>query len=150
MDLKEFLINTQIVVKDLNSKEEFFSTIANIAKENDIITDEAEMILGLKEREEKSSTGLLDGFAIPHVQTATVKKAAIIIVKSNTAVKWETLDGEPVKTAVCLAVPKSQVGSTHIDFLSEISKLLIDDDFRNEINSLKDRDAIYEAFLAQF
>lgn len=150
MDLKEFLIEKQIVVTNLNTKEEFFEKISDIALENGIITDKNEVISGLKERESKGSTGLLDGFAIPHAQTPSIIKAAVIIVKSETKVEWESLDGEPVSTAICLLVPKSQAGTTHIDFLTEISKLLMDDDFRVRLNDLKDSNSIYEAFLSQF
>lgn len=150
MDLKEFLIEKQIVVTNLNTKEEFFEKISDIALENCIITDKNEVISGLKERESKGSTGLLDGFAIPHAQTPSIIKAAVIIVKSETKVEWESLDGEPVSTAICLLVPKSQAGTTHIDFLTEISKLLMDDDFRARLNDLKDSNSIYEAFLSQF
>lgn len=150
MDLKEFLIEKQILVTNLSSKNDFFKAITDIAFENDIISNKDEVILGLKERESKGSTGLLDGFAIPHAQTPSIKKAAVVIVKSTTKVEWESLDGEPVSTAICLLVPKSQAGTTHIDFLTEISKLLMDDDFRTKLNNLNDNHSIYEAFLSQF
>ncbi|AVQ18636.1 MULTISPECIES: PTS sugar transporter subunit IIA [Fusobacterium] len=150
MNLKEFLIEKQIIVTDLTTKQDFFKTIADLAFENNILSDKEEVILGLNERESKGSTGLLDGFAIPHAQTPSIKKAAVVIVKSTNKVGWESLDGEPINTAICLLVPKSQAGTTHIDFLTEISKLLMDDDFRANLNKLNDSHSIYEAFLSQF
>ena len=51
MDLKEFLIEKQILVTNLSSKNDFFKAITDIAFENDIISNKDEVILGLKERE---------------------------------------------------------------------------------------------------
>lgn len=75
MNLKEFLIEKQIIVTDLTTKQDFFKTIADLAFENNILSDKEEVILGLNERESKGSTGLLDGFAIPHAQTPSIKKS---------------------------------------------------------------------------
>ena len=148
MDLKEFITIEQISAENnFNTKEEFFSKIAELALKNGIITSEEEVIEGLKAREAKGSTGLLDGFAIPHAQTDSIKRAAVVIVKSLNKVEWESLDEQPVGTAICLLVPKSQAGTTHIDFLTEVSRLLMDDDFRNELNSLNDSNDIYNSLL---
>ncbi len=148
MDLKEFITLEQISAENnLNTKEEFFSRIAEIALKSGIITSEEEVIEGLKAREAKGSTGLLDGFAIPHAQNDTIKRAAVVIVKSINRVEWESLDEQPVGTAICLLVPKDQAGTTHIDFLTEVSRLLMDDEFRSELNKLKDNKSIYNLLL---
>lgn len=148
MDLKEFITLEQISAENnLNTKEEFFSRIAEIALKSGIITSEEEVIEGLKAREAKGSTGLLDGFAIPHAQNDTIKRAAVVIVKSTNRVEWESLDEQPIGTAICLLVPKDQAGTTHIDFLTEVSRLLMDDEFRSELNKLKDNKSIYNLLL---
>ncbi|WP_300357953.1 fructose PTS transporter subunit IIA [Fusobacterium sp.] len=148
MDLKEFITLEQISAENnLNTKEEFFSKIAEIALKSGIITSEEEVIEGLKAREAKGSTGLLDGFAIPHAQNDTIKRAAVVIVKSSNRVEWESLDEQPVGTAICLLVPKDQAGTTHIDFLTEVSRLLMDDEFRSELNKLNDSKSIYNLLL---
>lgn len=148
MDLKEFITLEQISAENnLNTKEEFFLRIAEIALKSGIITSEEEVIEGLKAREAKGSTGLLDGFAIPHAQNDTIKRAAVVIVKSTNRVEWESLDEQPIGTAICLLVPKDQAGTTHIDFLTEVSRLLMDDEFRSELNKLKDNKSIYNLLL---
>lgn len=148
MDLKEFITLEQISAENnLKTKEEFFSKIAEIALKSRIITSEEEVIEGLKAREAKGSTGLLDGFAIPHAQNDTIKRAAVVIVKSSNRVEWESLDEQPVGTAICLLVPKDQAGTTHIDFLTEVSRLLMDDEFRSELNKLNDSKSIYNLLL---
>lgn len=148
MDLREFITVEQISAgNNLNTKAEFFSKIAEVAFENGIITSKDEAIEGLEVREAKGSTGLLDGFAIPHAQNDTITRAAVVIVKSSKKVEWESLDEQPVGTAICLLVPKDQAGSTHIDFLTEVSRLLMDDEFRSELNNLNDSESIYELLL---
>lgn len=148
MDLKEFITVEQISAGNkLNTKAEFFSKIAEVAFENGIVTSKDEVIGGLEAREAKGSTGLLDGFAIPHAQNDTITRAAVVIVKSSNKVEWESLDEQPVGTAICLLVPKAQAGSTHIDFLTEVSRLLMDDEFRSELNNLNDSESIYKLLL---
>ena len=148
MDLKEYITEKQIVVeKNLKTKSDFFNKIAEVAYDNKIISSKEEVIQGLEERESKGTTGLLDGFAIPHAQKDTISRPAVVIVKSMNEVEWETLDGSFVKTAICLLVPKSQAGSTHIDFLTEVSRLLMDDDFRADLNKLTDKESIYNLLL---
>ena len=148
MDLKEYITEKQIVVeKNLKTKSDFFNKIAEVAYDNKIISSKEEVIQGLEERESKGTTGLLDGFAIPHAQKETISRPAVVIVKSMNEVEWETLDGSLVKTAICLLVPKSQAGSTHIDFLTEVSRLLMDDDFRADLNKLTDKESIYNLLL---
>ena len=148
MDLKEYITEKQIVVeKNLKTKSDFFNKIAEVAYDNKIISSKEEVIQGLEERESKGTTGLLDGFAIPHAQKDTISRPAVVIVKSMNEVEWETLDGSLVKTAICLLVPKSQAGSTHIDFLTEVSRLLMDDDFRADLNKLTDKESIYNLLL---
>ena len=149
MDFKNFINDKLIEVDTLNSKSDFFNKIANIAFENKIISDKKILIEALIEREDKGSTGLLDGFAIPHAQSETIEKAAVVIVKSYNKVKWESLDKSDVETAISLLVPKSQAGTTHIDFLTEVSKLIMDDDFRFELSKLYDTHSIYNLLISK-
>lgn len=150
MNITEFMTENSIEITNLSSKDDFFNRITDIALREKIISDKDEVIEGLKEREQKGSTGLLDGFAIPHAQTSSIKKAAVIIVKSIDTVEWETLDNQPVDTAICLLVPKYLAGTLHIDFLSEISKLLMDEDFRAELNQIQTSKDMFNLLTKQF
>ena len=67
-DFKDFINENQIVVCSLNSKMDFLNKIAETALKNGIISSTNELIEGLLERESKGSTGLMDGFSIPHAQ----------------------------------------------------------------------------------
>lgn len=149
MNFKNFINEKLIVVDTLNSKFGFFNKIADIAFENKIIFDKKILIECLIERENKGSTGLLDGFAIPHAQSETIEKASVVIVKSYNKVKWESLDEGDVETAISLLVPKSQAGTTHIDFLSEVSTLIMDENFRLELSKLYDINSIYNLIVSK-
>lgn len=148
-DFKDFINENQIVVCSLNSKMDFLNKIAETALKNGIISSTNELIEGLLERESKGSTGLMDGFSIPHAQVETIKKSSVIIVKSDKAVEWESLDEKPVNVAISLLVPRSEAGSTHIDFLTEVSKLVMDDDFRNDLSKLENNTDIYKLLISR-
>ncbi|WP_335762926.1 fructose PTS transporter subunit IIA [Brachyspira pilosicoli] len=148
-DFKNFINENQIVVCDLNTKMEFLEKIAEIALKNDIISDTKELIEKLLEREAKGTTGLMDGFSIPHAQSDTIKRASVVIIKSGKYVEWESLDDKPVNTAISLLVPKAEAGSTHIDFLTEVSKLVMDDEFRDQLNKLNNSVDIYNLLISK-
>ncbi len=77
------------------TQEEVFSTIAEIAVQNGIATDAERVITGLKEREAQSTTGFLDGFAIPHTQAETITQPGIIVVRTEQGIDWDSFDDQP-------------------------------------------------------
>lgn len=70
------------------------------------------------EREEESTTGMMDGFAIPHAKDASIKDADIVIVRLNGKVDWKSLDGEGTDFVIALFIPDSEAGTTHLNFIS--------------------------------
>ena len=119
-----------------------FQSIADIAVKNGIATSSEEVIKGLQAREEQSTTGLLDGFAIPHTQSDTVNRSAIVIVRTETGVEWESFDNEPAFFFIALLIPKSEAGTTHLQALSALSRVLMDEDKRQNLLDAKTNEAL--------
>ena len=132
MDIKEYILEDQIIFSDtLSNQKEMFQLVAKIATKNGITANINCIIDKFQERENLGTTGLLDTFAIPHAQDSTINKAMIVIVVSKNEIPWETLDDSNVKIVFALLIPSIDKGSIHIEFLSTISTLLMNDDFRD-------------------
>jgi PTS system fructose-specific IIA component len=119
----------------LNSKEEVFALIADIAVSNNIATSKQSIIEGLLKREKEGTTGFMDGFAIPHTKSNAIDKAAVIIVSLSNGVEWETMDNKPIRFAISLLIPESEAGTTHLTLLSSISRMLIHEDIRQNLSN---------------
>ena len=82
-------------------------------------------------REAEGTTGMVDGFAIPHAKTDAVKAASVMVLKAPVGIAfWEILDGAPVTCAIALLVPESEAGSAHLQILSKVATALTDEAFR--------------------
>ncbi|MFP7223894.1 PTS sugar transporter subunit IIA [Priestia filamentosa] len=114
-----------------------FQAIADIAVENSIATNAEEVVRGLQAREAQSTTGFQDGFAIPHTQTEAVVKPAIVIVRTETGIEWESFDDQPAFFFLSLLIPKEEAGTTHLQALSALSRVLMDDEQRQELLDAK-------------
>ncbi|ASN07308.1 PTS fructose transporter subunit IIBC [Virgibacillus necropolis] len=113
-----------------SSQKGVFQTIADIAKATGIATSEDDVVEGLQSREAESTTGFQEGFAIPHTQSEAIVKPAIVIVRTETGIEWESFDGEPAFFFLSLLIPKEEAGTTHLQALSALSRVLMDDEKR--------------------
>lgn len=98
---------------------------------------------GLLAREEEGTTGVGEGFAIPHAKIEEVKKAAVLVTFLNKGIEWKSLDDEPVEIVIGLAIPKKEAGTTHIEMLTKIASNLMEDDFRENLKKVKTVDEAY-------
>jgi len=138
MELKDYIIENQIIFSNkLTNQTEVFNIIAEIGINNGITATSECIVKQLNNRESLGSTGLIDSFAIPHAQDETINKAMIIIIISQNKILWETLDESNVQVIFGLLIPSKEKGDIHIEFLSQISTLLMDEEFRNDIKQSK-------------
>ncbi|WP_164667733.1 PTS sugar transporter subunit IIA [Virgibacillus doumboii] len=143
--------HNQVITKDLieyktelSSKEEIFEKIASLAIEQGIANDKEAIIKGLFKREEESTTGFFDGFAIPHTKQSSITEAGIVILVNDKGIEWDSMDGQPAHFFISLLIPDQEAGSTHLKMLSTISKMLMDEDVRMELSNAKSSGAIYD------
>ncbi len=90
-------------------------------------------------REAEGTTGMMDGFAIPHAKTDVVKAANVMVVKAADGIaEWDSLDGAPVTVAIALLVPEGEAGTAHIKLLSKVAEALMDEEFRAQVKASTD------------
>ncbi len=135
------LTNTGLIVLDsnLNSKLDVLKHMAQLMYENGKVTSAEEFLQALLDREELSETGLENSLAIPHGKSDCVKEAALAIMTTKNVVSdWESLDeSNEVKHIICLAIPKSEGGSTHLDLLATLMTKMSDEEYVDKLFSSK-------------
>lgn len=125
------------------NKNEVLELLASLAFENDIVESEKVYLEGLLGRESECTTGFGKGFAIPHCKSITVKKPTVIVCKLKNGVEWEAMDDKPVNFVLGLAIPESEAGTTHLKILSQLARLLMDDEFTDKLNNTNTVQEIY-------
>lgn len=83
-------------------------------------------------REEEGSTGIGEGIAIPHAKTDAVKTPGLASMIVRNGVEYESLDDEPAHLFFLIAAP-SGGANVHLEVLSRLSRMLMDDDFRDRL-----------------
>ncbi|MCQ2516625.1 MAG: fructose-specific PTS transporter subunit EIIC [Saccharofermentans sp.] len=87
-------------------------------------------------REEESTTGVGDGIAIPHGRCDGITKPGLIAMVIPDGVDYQALDDEPVNLLFLIAAD-TKSGSAHIDILSKLSGMLMDDEFTAKLKAAK-------------
>lgn len=96
------------------------------------IADKEEYKACVLRREDEGSTGIGEGIAIPHAKTSAVKAPGLAAMLVQDGVDFDSLDGEPAKLFFLIAAPDTE-DNVHLDVLSHLSMLLMNDDFRSEL-----------------
>ena len=87
-------------------------------------------------REEEGTTGVGEGIAIPHGKGAFVDKPGLAAMVVKDGVDYDSLDGEPVHLIFLIAAPNTK-NNIHLDVLSKLSVLLMDEDFSRALQNAK-------------
>lgn len=94
-------------------------------------------------REKESTTGIGEGIAIPHGKSDGVARPGLAAMVIKNGVNFDSLDGEPVTLMFLIAAPDTK-DNVHLDVLSKLSVLLMDEDFTAALRSAKTVDEFLE------
>lgn len=135
------LTNEKMILLDIEetSKEEVIKKIAKIIDEEGFIDNYKEFENSLFARESMGATAVGYDFGLPHGKSNTVKKPAIAFARLKNPVVWSVEDGEEeeAKYIFMIAIPEAQAGGEHINILVNLSKKILDDDFRENLISVE-------------
>lgn len=90
-------------------------------------------------REEESTTGIGEGIAIPHGKCDAVTKPGLAAMVIPGGVDFESLDDEPVTLLFLIAAPNTK-DNVHLDVLSKLSVMLMDEEFTARLRAAKSVD----------
>jgi len=113
---------------EAQDKAEVFEELVDLLV-NQYRTDGREEILdAIRRREEKMSTGIKKGIAIPHAKTQFTRGVMGVLGISDNGIDYESLDGEPVRI-LFLLVSSEEDAATHLEVLKKIALLVENDAF---------------------
>lgn len=143
-------VENVFVAEDFASRDEALSFVSNQAVKAGIASDADAVMNAFLAREAEGTTGMMEGFAIPHAKSDAITEAAVIVVKDESGVTgWDTMDGAPVNVAIALLIPGAQAGTTHLKILSKVAEALMDEDFRATVKGSTDAAEIVKTINAR-
>ncbi len=109
------------------------------------LNSKSEFKEAILKRESQSTTGIGEGIAIPHAKTKAVKQPAICFGRSVSGINYESLDGQPAHVFFMIAASEG-ANNTHLETLSRLSTLLMDEGFRKQLLEAKDEEELLRLF----
>lgn len=119
-----------------SSKKEALNQIINLMNQTGNITNKDEYKEIVFKREEQGTTGIGEGIAIPHGKSSKVKKATLAAMVLPNGVEFEALDNKKVNLMFLIAAPETK-DNIHLEVLSRLSALLMDEKFRENLKRAK-------------
>ena len=132
---------------DLNvkasSKKEVIEKAVKLMEHNENIKDKQKYLELVIKREEEGSTGVGEGIAIPHGKGDVISKPGLAAMVIPNGVDFNSLDGKPVKLLFLIAAPNSK-DNLHLEVLSRLSALLMNEKFKNDLLNAKTKEEFLE------
>ncbi|MCC0728570.1 fructose-specific PTS transporter subunit EIIC [Clostridioides sp. ZZV14-6045] len=128
------LLDEKSIKLNLKSKNkpEVIEELVDLVANSGNLNDKENYRKAILAREEMSTTGIGEGVAIPHAKTTSVDKACIAAAVSKEGIDYESFDGSLSNLFFMIAAPDG-ANNTHLEVLSRLSTILMDEDFRNKL-----------------
>ena len=121
------------------TKSEALDRIIDLMVESGKINDREAYREQVYAREEESTTGIGEGIAIPHGKCDAVTKPGLAAMVVKDGVEFDALDGQPVTLMFLIAAPNTK-DNVHLDVLSKLSVLMMDEVFADALRNAKSAD----------
>jgi len=125
------------------NKKEIINELLDILHRTGKIQDREAALTAVMEREEKMSTGMKHGIAIPHGKTSTTDDLVACIGISENPIDFNSLDRQPCRIFIMTLSPVEKTGP-HLQFLAEVSLLFKSAEKRDEILKAKTPEEILD------
>ena len=125
------------------SKKDALDQMIALMVKSGKIRDEEAYRQEVYRREEEGTTGIGEGIAIPHGKCDAVIKPGLAAMVIPNGVDFDSLDGQPVHLIFLIAAPNTK-DNIHLDVLSKLSMLLMDEKFAENLKNAKTVDEFLE------
>ena len=123
MSLIDLVVENIIKIPlESTDKPEVLRELVQVLKDAGEISDYDTALAAVQDREDKQSTGLTDGIAVPHAKTPAVSSLKLAIGISPEGIDFDSMDKEPSKLFFLLLASPGMSGP-HVEALAEIAKL---------------------------
>jgi fructose-specific phosphotransferase system IIA component len=144
------MILTQILQSDCikvpltgKNKKAVISELIDLLDNHGLLNDKAVALDAVMTREKTRSTGIGSGIALPHGKCKAVDKLVMAVGIAAKPIDFASIDGKPVKIIILLVSPTDQTGP-HIQALAKISRLMLDEQFKQKFESVASSQGLYD------
>jgi len=146
MNIRDILNKNRILTEfKSTSKEDIINEMIDSLKEDESVINLEKVRQVVIEREKIMSTGIGNGFAIPHGKTDGVKEIVAVFGKLKEPIDFDSVDGKPVNMIFLMVGREDAVGE-HIKMLSRISRIMNKEEVHNKLLQAETADEILEIF----
>lgn len=126
------MIQESLIFIDTNfgNQDEVFRFLSEEMVKQSKATDVQSVFDALKKREFEGTTGMMDGFAIPHAKSDSIIEPSVAVIKQSDTLEWDSLDGKPTHYIIAMFIPDSQAGTAHLTILSQVARMLMQEEFK--------------------
>ena len=124
-------------------KQSVITELVDLLDANGLLLDKNVALEAVLAREETRSTGIGSRIAIPHGKCKAVKELVMAIGIAHEPIDFASVDGKPVAIIILLVSPADQTGS-HIQALARISRLMLDEQFKQKLQTASSADEVYQ------
>lgn len=137
------MLNDQLIFLDIDctSKTEVLDLIIEKNRILGYINDFEEVKKTVLLREKAAPTEVGLSIAIPHGRNQYINEPTISFARLKNSIKWEK---ESVDLIFLILVPQDKAEKIHLKYISELSRSLLDDEFREMLYTVKDNKEINE------
>jgi len=133
-------VKVPLAGKDKNS---VITELVDLLEDAGLLRDRDAVLEAVMLREKTRSTGIGSSIAIPHGKCNAVKELYMAMGLTGEPIDFDSVDGKPVKIVILLVSPANQTGP-HIQALAKISKLMLDEEFKKELENAESGERLYE------
>ena len=139
------LLSKESIKLNLSSKTkpEVIDEMVDLVNASGNLNNKDEYKEAILAREELSTTAVGEGIAIPHAKTKAVKKACLGAGVTKEGIDYEAFDGSLSNLFFMIAAPDG-ANNTHLEVLSRLSTILMDEEFKNSLIDAKSVDEFLE------
>lgn len=137
--------NRILLNENATNKKELIKRMAKLFVEDGVVDDYETYVAALMEREAIAPTAVGFDVGLPHGKSTAVKYPAAAFARLTTPIIWNEEEDEVAEYIFMLAIPTTAAGNEHINILVELSKKILDDDFRELLSKSNNIEEILKA-----
>ena len=124
-------------------KQTVLEEMVDLMASSGLVSDRSGALKAIREREDKMSTGMQNGIAIPHAKSDIVNSLVAAVGVHQAGVDFDSLDGEPTHIFIMTLSPAKRAGP-HIQFLAEVSRVLSQEETRERVMQASSKEELLQ------
>jgi nitrogen PTS system EIIA component len=128
----------------VSSKKRLIEEVADLLSSYSVDLDRDTVFQILNQRERLGSTGIGEGFAIPHGRINGIDQPIICAILLDQGLDFDSIDNQPVRCIIGLLVP-ADANQTHLQILAKLARAFSQPEVQREIMECSDEDSFFDA-----